>query len=75
MLRSSHMYGPEENVTVFVLCIYREWTPEISSCTETVVNMDIYDCESGMGNINLEQATKVQKGSKSIVLHFIYPRR
>jgi hypothetical protein len=24
--------------------------------------MDIYDCESGIGNINLEQATKAQRG-------------
>jgi hypothetical protein len=65
------MYGPEENVMVFVLCIYRVWKSEISSRTETVVNMDIYECESGMGNITLEQVTKAQRVSRCIATPFL----
>jgi hypothetical protein len=50
---------------VFALCIYLIWKSEISFCTETVV-MNIYDCESGMGNITLEKSTKAQRRNRCI---------
>jgi len=52
-------------------CIYREWKYEISSRTETVVNMDIYDCERGMGDISLEQVMKAQRGIRCIATPFL----